>query len=70
MTIELIIAKHGGEIGGGINWTWARFADDMIGKKCFEECLKVFPDMDHRGYYEANPDACNPNLHRGGFRYR
>lgn len=65
-----IVAKHGGRVEGSINWTWATFPDDVQGKAAYEECLKEVPDMDHRGYYDAQPNSSNPNLHRGGFRYR
>lgn len=65
-----IVTKHGGQIEGGINWTWATFPNDQQGNAAFDECLKAFPEMDHRGYYEAQLESSNPNLHQGGFRFR
>lgn len=65
--IHDIILAHGGRIQGGINWTWALFLHDDEGRKAF---ALIEPHVDHRGYYEAQPDSANPNLHLGGFRYR
>jgi hypothetical protein len=67
---EEIVRKHKGEVSTLINWHWAHFASDVQGKECFAAMLKAFPDLDHRGYYEAQPDSSNPNLHLGGFRFR
>ena len=67
---EAIITRHGGTFEGVINWNWAHFPTDAQGEACFKELCDTFPDMDHRGYSKAQPDADNTNLHLGGFRYR
>lgn len=68
--IRQFILDRGAVIQGGINWTWAIFPDDEMGEACFTELLKRYPFIEHRGYYKADPQSSNSNLHRGGFRYR
>lgn len=62
------IKKYGGIIDGGINWTWAKFPNDIDGLECFRKLSKHC--WEHRGYYPAEPNSPNSNLHQGGFRFR
>lgn len=70
MTYEEIyetIHSYGGTITNGINWTWATFPNDVKGRECFR---KVKGYCENRGYYAPMPEAKNPNLRNGGFRFR
>lgn len=69
-SIQAMLRKRGAEIIGGMKWTWAMFDDDEVGKAAFAEARRLYRDMEHRGYSTAMPDAANPNLRRGGFRFR
>ena len=55
--IEALVLEHGGTISPGINWTWAIFPDDNNGKKVFDQ---VKDHVEHRGYYDAQPEADLP----------
>lgn len=64
------IAAYNGTVVGGINWTWAKFLDDGQGKACLDQMRRDDPTLEDRGYYDADPEAQNPNLRLGGFRFR
>ena len=65
--IKAIIAEFNGTIDGGINWTWATFANDVEGQMAY---ARIAPYVESRGYCPACPESTNSNLHRGGFRFR
>lgn len=56
-------------IRNGINWTWAYgFPDPDKGQEFVQWLAEN--GYDHRGYYPANPESSNSNLHRDGVRFR
>lgn len=70
MTLDQIrqaIDAAGGKRKYMINWEWASFDDDTIGRQIFEQ---VADHCENRGYTEAQPNSSNSNLHKGGFRFR
>lgn len=66
--IKSIVENHQGTILGGINWTWAKFLNDELGKAAYSQLDHT--SVETRGYSEAIPDCDNPNLRKGGFRFR
>jgi hypothetical protein len=59
----------GATISGGINWDWATgFPSPEVAKE-FIAWLDA-NNYEHRGYYPADKDSGNHNLHSDGVRFR
>lgn len=57
------------QIGWVINWCWAKdFPTPEAGREFARWCQEN--GVDNRGYYPAEPDSTNPNLHVDGVRFR